>query len=69
MCLSHSFNRLTKTSSKFPELFVRLPEDVAKLGRAGAQLSCMSLAFRRGVWRPIGSQDMDGYVVANVYPP
>jgi hypothetical protein len=32
------------------------------------ELSCMSLALRRGVWRPVGTFD-DEIVVANVYPP
>ena len=47
--------------------FVRLPPEVAALGRVGAPFSCMSLGLRNGVWRPIVNE-FDS-VVANVYPP
>ena len=51
-----------------PGVFLRLPAEVAAMGVVGMQLSCMSLALRRGVWRPVGMYD-DAIVVANVYPP
>lgn len=46
--------------------FLHLPEDLAKLGMQGMSLSCMKLALRNGVWRPIRS---DGTFVAHAYPP
>jgi len=49
-------------------LLVRLPEQVAKLGRAGMEISCLNLKFRRGIWSPYNPYD-DSYVCANIYPP
>ena len=49
-------------------VLLRLPSDVAKLGKEGAQLSCMQLALRDGVWRPVDFAT-PGMVLANVYPP
>lgn len=46
--------------------FLHLPPDVAKLGMQGMSLSCMQLALRNGVWRPILH---DGIFVAHAYPP
>lgn len=47
---------------------VMLPKEVAKLGRAGMEISCMMLQCRHGVWSPIGAHD-ERPVCANVYPP
>ena len=63
------WDALTHRSLPLPELFVRLPEDVAKLGKVSASISCMKLALRRGVWRPIPFDDYCDIVAGNVYPP
>lgn len=47
---------------------VKLPEEVAKLGKKGMTISCMNLRCRRGVWSPYSPYD-DSQVCANVYPP
>ena len=51
-----------------PGIFLRLPPEVAAMGVAYMELSCMSLALRRGVWRPVSTYGDDD-VVVNVYPP
>ena len=53
-----------------PGVFVRLPPEVAKLGRVNTNFSCMLLGLRNGVWRPLlggASGDFDRQVFANVY--
>lgn len=63
------WDSLKLRSRPLPELFVRLPEDVAKLGKVSASISCMTLGLRRGVWRPLPFDDHCDAVAANVYPP
>jgi hypothetical protein len=50
------------------EPFMRLPPEVAKLGRKGTQFSLMHLQLRKGIWRPVGSYEEE-MVVGNVYGP
>lgn len=55
------------------EVFLRLPPKVARLGRVGAQISCMWLGERNGIWRPFCPDHIPaGFpatVIGNVYPP
>lgn len=48
--------------------FMRLPPDIAKLGRKGTQFSLMHLELRKGIWRPVGAYGED-MVVGTVYGP
>jgi hypothetical protein len=53
--LSHATNvcRYSEGSNRAAGIFVKLPPEVAAMGAAGVSISCMSLAKRRGVWRPV----------------
>lgn len=48
------------------QVFLQLPPDIAKLGMQGMSLSCLQLALRHGVWRPI---EQDGSYISSAYPP
>jgi hypothetical protein len=53
------------------EYFVKLPKEVAKLGKKGMTFSGMNLRCRRGIWSPFSRDDFfgTGMVCGNVYPP
>lgn len=48
---------------------LRLPPDVAKMGKVGMNISCMDLIEKNGVVRPYGAYEGFRMVCANVYPP
>jgi hypothetical protein len=50
-------------------VLLRLPPEIARMGKEGAALSCMQLALRNGVWRPVDDHMQPGLFLANVYPP
>jgi hypothetical protein len=51
-------------------MLLRLPTEVAKLGRKDMTISDTGLQYRRGVWRPyaLDGQDHGGSIVGDVYP-
>jgi hypothetical protein len=48
---------------------LRLPPEVAKLGKKGMTISCMHLKCREGVWSPFDPYGDADQVCANVYSP
>ena len=50
-------------------VLLRLPPEIARMGKKFAALSCMRLALRNGVWRPVDDRMHPGMFLANVYPP
>lgn len=53
---------------KDDEIFLRLPECVARIGMKGMTLSGMLLALRNGVWRPLPHPDSHA-CISSTYPP
>ena len=51
-------------------MLLRLPKEVATLGRAEMSISDTGLRYKKGVWRPYATRDnnYDGCIVGDVYP-
>eukprot|EP00178_Gracilaria_changii_P015981 TRINITY_DN449_c0_g1_i1.p1 TRINITY_DN449_c0_g1~~TRINITY_DN449_c0_g1_i1.p1 ORF type:complete len:480 (-),score=115.80 TRINITY_DN449_c0_g1_i1:1920-3359(-) len=55
-----------EVDAEYTNAFLHLPAEVAKMGMRGMSLSCLHVALRNGIWRPVAR---DGMYIANAYPP